>query len=253
MWYSISQIIEPESLEEAVTLHNGETSRFLAGGSYLVADADPGVKTLININSLLENTFEKEGESLIIGAGLSLQELIRYTSGDKTTRLADAAKLSCFSKNIRNQRTIGGEVAQNRGNSELNVYLHALKAKLNLKSDQSRKVSIREARTEKEIITSLEIDTQTIEKTVIKRFAVLQSAPAFLILAAVRRGDSIVYSVGGNIPSPKVIVFTSRPEETELNEFAKEVELKADHMGSADYKLSLLQQSLIQSRDELWS
>lgn len=253
MWYSISQIIEPESLEMAVSQHNGDSYRFLAGGSYLVAEADPEVKKLININPLLESTFEKMGENLIVGAGLSLQELIRNTSGDKTTRLADAAKLSCFSKNIRNQRTIGGEVAQDRGDSELNVYLHALKANLEVISDQLRTIRIGEARKKQEIIVSLTIDTPTIEKTVIKRFAVLQSAAAFLILAAVRRSDSIVFSVGGNLPRPKVISFNKRPEESELKEFAKDVELKADHFGSADYKLSLLEQSLIESRDELWS
>jgi len=252
LWYSISNVLNPGSLEEAISQYRTDGGKFLAGGSYLVAEADPGVKDLIHIQPLLDRNLVETGGNLIVGAGLTLQELIRHTSADDTLRLAEAAKMSCFSKNIRNQRTLGGEVAWNRPDSEVNVYLRALSTSIEVISDEPKTIPISQVEKEPGIITSLRIDVHNIEDSIIKRFSLLPSAPAFLIIAAVRRTETITFSIGGKIDRRVDISFEKRPEDSELSDFAGRVGLRSDHFGSLAYKSDLLEQSLLESRNELW-
>ena len=144
MWYSIKSIIKPDTLAEAYSLQQGERTTLFSGGSYLVAEKNQSIQTLIDVNSLTGNTITASSECVEINAGATLQSFIDIVKHiNPNSRLLDGAKNSCPSKNLRNQRTFGGEVGQNRPNSEILVFLHAVDAELIIFTNSEKTISIR--------------------------------------------------------------------------------------------------------------
>ncbi len=104
----------PTSLAHATELKAslGAGAFFLAGGTELNSRAsrlDP--LHLIDISALELDFLEKERGSLVIGATTTIQELIE--APPVPTPLRQAA-LNITNRNIRNQATLGGQVANNK-------------------------------------------------------------------------------------------------------------------------------------------
>ena len=109
MWSSIKNIDIPTSFKQANEYQSKSKSVLLGGGTYLVAEKNPKIQNLIDINNIVNKTIEITDDSIIIGAGATIQDMINKLTD--YSLFTEAVKYSCFSKNIRNQRTIGGEIA----------------------------------------------------------------------------------------------------------------------------------------------
>jgi len=233
MWSSIKQIIKPDSLDETLAFLKNRGSFLFAGGSYLVADKRTDIHTLIDINHLLDDQIFIEKDDIHVHAGCTLQEMIEFNNAS----LSAAILASCPSKNIRNQRTIGGEVATARTNSDLMIYFYAAGTKLVI--NQSVDLVDLSNWDGQGIVTEIIIPKNNVK---MERVALLDSAPAYVIIGHNEISDSIRVSIGGQIS--KVINHETRPEAGEQNilDFLDVVEAAFgdDHHGSAAYKRKLV-------------
>jgi CO/xanthine dehydrogenase FAD-binding subunit len=255
MWHSIQSILKPESLQEAWKAGSDSHQVFFSGGSYLVVEQDPNIKTLIDLNGLLHKGVSFTPENLRIGAGMTLQDLVEELGNELSAApLIKAVKFSCPSKNIRHQRTIGGEIAQGRIDSEVLVLLHSLSAELKIFTGQDEQVSI-QAWNGKGIITEIICNKLERDVAVLERFAVIPSAPAVLIVAGCRLGDQFQFAVGGKATKIQVL---SLPADQwngggAVSRLAQEAapSLQGDHFGSRSYKHKLLEVALRRAGDRL--
>lgn len=233
MWSSIEQIIKPESFEEALILQEDSSSTLFAGGSYLVAQKDLHLQTLLDINHLLSDSMENLDDGLHLGAGITLQQMLKT---DNET-LSNVITSSCPSKNIRNQRTLGGEIAESRPDSDLLVYLRAAGTMLQI-NDSDTFISLN-SWPGQGIITKVHIPRGSIK---IERVAVLDSAPAFVIAALLESSERLTLSVGGKSSRICTCETPNPPGEVDIRHFMDEVEsiFADDHLGSSAYKRQLV-------------
>ena len=253
MLSSILKIEIPNSLQEAWSLCDDEQGVLFSGGTYLVAQKDPTINTLIDLNHLLNNSINKKESTTKFGAKATLQEVINYHKDKEDWNISQCAKWSCPSKNIRNQRTLGGEIAQRRVESELYAYLCAVNVSLSLFTTDSHVIKIRDWNG-RGIITEIDFDTESIDKISVKRFALIPSSPAFVITAGVRRGNNIDLTVSGRASQ---LGFFSVSVDEFTDEFITYISATAvkqfytDHYGSITYKQGLIQTGLKRVRSEL--
>ncbi len=253
MWASIKTIERPTSLEQAITYLVPGRKVVLAGGSYLVAEQSPHIDTLVDINSLIGQDIIENGEGIDIGAGATLEDILEHFKKERWANLTASVRWSCPSKNIRNQRTIGGEIARARPDSELCTFLHALGATLRIVSADPQEIDIRNWDATG-IITAMRIKTAHLEGTAIQRFALIPSAPAFVIVVGVRREKEIDVSIGGRADGINTWAFSD--EESPID-FASETAAAAvehfstDHHGSQAYKQKLIEVGLTRIIEEL--
>ncbi|NQU27531.1 MAG: FAD binding domain-containing protein [Candidatus Marinimicrobia bacterium] len=233
MWSSIKNIQFPETLAEAGNLAAQKNAAIFSGGTYLAAQRDQSVLSLVDINKLVTKKIDYSHGKLYCGAGATLQDLIDFFSKDDKHHLAAAARWSCASKNIRNQRTIGGEIAQGRCNSEVVVGISALNAQLEMK--------------ERRIITGLNIDLATVNTIHLERFAVLPSAPAFVIVVGVKRGVKIRIVIGGQA---RQLTMRDISEKEFDDQLIDNLSISAvdnfddDHLGTRTYKQAVIRTGL---------
>ncbi|MCF7823008.1 MAG: FAD binding domain-containing protein [Candidatus Marinimicrobia bacterium] len=233
MWSSIEQIVKPSDFKEALSLQAEPHAKLLAGGSYLIAEKDQTTHTLIDINHLLSDRVELKEHGIYVGAGCTLQDLANF--GDLV--LSRVIIASCPSKNIRNQRTLGGEIAQARPNSDLIVYLHAVDAQLQINDSGSfQHISDWNG---KGIISRVFIPEGDIK---IERASVIDSAVAFVIAAVFETPNYITLAAGGK--AKKVCQWRTQnpPEEVDIRNFMEKVEsiYPNDHFGTSEYKAQLV-------------
>ncbi|NQV14820.1 FAD binding domain-containing protein [bacterium] len=234
MWSSIEQIIKPDNFNDAQDLNKQTGSVLFAGGSYLVADRDNNTQTLLDINHLLSDQIKKQADRLQVGAGSSLQKLLKKSD---SRVLSQAIISSCSSKNIRNQRTLGGEIARGRTDSDLLIYLHVAGATLQI-NESNQYISLQDWQGDG-VISNVFIPEND---TRLERVAVLDSAPAFVIVAVNQGSDSISLAVGGKserILSSKISLSLEEPEIQKFMARVKTV-FHEDHFGTPSYKQHLV-------------
>ena len=245
MWASITNIEQPDSLEQAYSLYSAGEKEFLAGGSYLVAQSSAQIHTLININSLLGMEIQESQDSITFDAAVTLQMLVDHLPQDSL--LAQAAKYSCFSRNLRNQRTLGGEIATQRANSELYTVLYALNPTLEVVAEQKSSVSLRDW-SKQGIITKITISLPKIQQLKLQRYAAIPSAPAFAVVASVASQDSVEFAVGGKCSGVSAWGSEKATINDEVLQKAAsdtvDAHFSSDHYGSVAYKKTLLQVAL---------
>ncbi len=246
MWSAITAVEFPASLDEAFRLHEAEKKVFCSGGSYLAAERPVSIHTLIDISRLLSQSVVIQGTRLSIDAGISLQKLADEIGAPHAGELAECAIWSCPSRNIRNQRTLGGEIARGRVDSELFACLNALNPILHIHAGSEGTVQLRDWEGTG-IITSVEIDLGLVNGIAVQRFALLPSAPAFVIVIGVSKGDSLQVTVAGR--AEQVTCFEAAagelPEKTAA-QFAETAisHFQSDQYGSLDYKRLLIRTAL---------
>lgn len=247
MWYSLKTVLQPTTWEEAWKARSSPQCTFFAGGSYLVVERNPEITTLIDLNKLLNGTIDATYEKVHIGAGATLQDFVEVVHQvQPQCRLITAAMASCPSKNIRQQRTFGGEVARGRPDSEVLVFLHAVNAKLTVVTDGEKTVSLREWDGEG-IVKDMAYYPQRLDGIELERYAVIPSAPAMLIVAGVRRKDRFEFAVGGRVN--RIAVYSAPVDRWGTEQAASLAEeavrqFSSDHLGTRDYKRVLLQVAL---------
>jgi CO/xanthine dehydrogenase FAD-binding subunit len=253
MWSSIKNIIIPRDFQEALKAKIDAKASFFAGGSYLVSQKNETVNTLIDINRIVSHNTTDSENNIEIGAGVTIESLVQsFTITDKC-HLHNAALASCPSKNIRNQRTLGGEIAQGDHFSDLYIYLNTLHPLLRIYNPGKDEIRM-DKWSKIGIIDSIRIETGNIAKSYYQRYALIPSAPAFLIIAAVRRNNLVTLSIGGK----SFRLVNSECSFSDLKnqipqKILKEVKRNVivDQYGSSEYKLAVLKTGLKRMAENL--
>jgi len=242
-------MVQPESLKTAGTLVAKEGHALLAGGTYLVSEKPAAVHTLVKIDTLLNAGIETTKVGLEIGAATTLQQLVDELGEGNWAKLAESATASCPSRQLRNRRTIGGEVARGRANSELYLVLMALNTELDLAGDGEDPVSIRKW-DGNSVITDIRLKALPFG---FQRFALLPSAPAFVAVAAANRDNALDIAVGGKADEVHTGTLGLPVNEADLSAFAVEAAsiFTEDHYGTVDYKRHLIQVAVNRIGSEL--
>lgn len=126
----IETYLKPESVSQAVALkaEHGAKAVFFGGGSKLNAAPTKTEKTVaIALCGLGLNEIVREGEGVRIGALARLQPLL---DNELTPPALKQAIGFIYSRNIRNQATLGGEIASAKEESPLAPALLVLQAQL---------------------------------------------------------------------------------------------------------------------------
>lgn len=241
MWSSIKNVDVPNSFKQAIEYQSKSKGTLFGGGTYLVAESSTKIQNLINISSIVDKSIAVTDDSIIIGAGSTIQSMVNKLSDFPL--MVEAVKYSCYSKNIRNQRTLGGEIAQKRVQSELFTHLVAINPILEIRTPDKKNVHLREW-DGKGIINKILINKIDLESSGFERFATLPSAPAFVIVAVVRRALELDFVISGK--AEKVYGHTIK-----LSDFSKDIlkkiinesveYFKDDQYGSLEYKKSLIE------------
>ncbi|MBT3251579.1 MAG: hypothetical protein HN729_04115 [Candidatus Marinimicrobia bacterium] len=240
MWQSIIKIQKPNSLQDALGLVDNNAA-FLSGGSYLILEKNPDISTLIDINSLLSSEIVQDGDDITIGAKTSLQELADCQPGI----VSDCIRWSCFSKNIRNQRTIGGEIGRRRVDSEIYSLLYTMDVQLEVFNGEMAETTIRQF-DGIGIITRLILKRSIIDNSLVKRFALLRSAPAFLITTSTKSQESVSFSIGGKVNKIFNHSISNPHSASSIDNIIgiSSSHFLDDHYGSREYKKALLKTAL---------
>ncbi|WP_064604998.1 molybdopterin-dependent oxidoreductase FAD-binding subunit [Photobacterium sp. J15] len=126
----IEHYLKPDSTAEALDLmrqHAGVATWF-AGGSKVNAAPTKTEKTVaISLDNLAFDKIEKHGDALHIGAMCRLQTLIDHELVPVALKQSSAF---VYSRHVRNQATLGGEIAARQEEALLVPSLMALKAKV---------------------------------------------------------------------------------------------------------------------------
>lgn len=128
---------KPSSVQEAVTLRNRlGLSAYLGGGTIIntltyakEVPEEEQATALISLSALGLNKIELTDSELVIGAGVTHQELLE---SDKVFPAIKEAAAYMVNRNIRNMATVGGNVALRGATCNLASMLLALDAKVEL-------------------------------------------------------------------------------------------------------------------------
>ncbi len=241
MWTGIKDFQNPATLAEAWQAARASGATYIAGGTYLVGQRSPDVSTLINIKALLAATISGDDQALELGAAVTLQEL----AADGTAELGElalAAGYCCASQNIRNQRTLGGEVARGRTDSDLLVLLHALKVRLMLVTPDNAEGTL-DSRDDGALIDAIKVEREVLAKATVERFALLPSARPFVVLAGACRGDQLSLAAGGSterITTAQLAIDRLDTQAVATVAEALAEPFSADQYGSREYKQALI-------------
>lgn len=133
----IEQFLKPTSVDEALRLKSQykNDAVFMAGGSKLNATPTrTDKKVAISLAGLGLSEIKEQGGQLRIGATVTLQQMI--DDPKVPAALRDAAGF-IYSRNVRNQATLGGEVCARQDEAVLVPVLLALDAKVLLADGQA--------------------------------------------------------------------------------------------------------------------
>ena len=126
---AVKRFARPSNLEEALAAKRADPgAAYLAGGTLLLAgDGRDRPESVIDLGPSLPRDIAVEAEVLLLGAGLSFQDLAE--SAIVPPFLIDAA-LSMANRNTRNRATLGGNLAADKSCSSLVPLLLALGTEL---------------------------------------------------------------------------------------------------------------------------
>jgi putative selenate reductase FAD-binding subunit len=124
----ISEILRPQTVEEALRLKARPGTAYLGGGTWLNSCASPeDITALISLERLGLNTIESSAGRCRIGASVTLQQIV--DSAVVPAAIREAASLTA-SRTLRNMATMGGECAFRALDSALIPALLAMEAEI---------------------------------------------------------------------------------------------------------------------------
>ncbi len=243
----IHEFFKPATIEEAVSLKNTrKESLYIGGGTEInYAGSSKNNECVISLETLKLNSIAQNGSGLILGASVTMQELI--DSSLIPAALQDAAR-HIYSRNIRNIATLGGNIGANKTDSALIPCLIASSAELDTAEDGRISVEEYFSGGGQSLILAVLLPEQK-GKCVVKKVSKSSGSPS-IISAAVRidgkweRAREALIAVGGI--APHVIRLVSIEEKLrsgmlknsdELQKAVSEVvSPQADVLGSISYK-----------------
>ena len=125
----IQEILRPRTAPEAVRLKKSPRSAYLGGGTWLNTHESDELTTLISLEQLGLGRIETAHGRCVIGATVSLQEIVDSQATPQAVRSAGSLTSS---RPMRNMRTIGGELGRCAPDSALIPVLIALDAEVAL-------------------------------------------------------------------------------------------------------------------------
>jgi len=227
----------PQSLDEALTLLSQPNCIPLGGGTLLSKPAADPVE-VVDLQALSLDSITKNGNSLEIGATVTLQQLLG--SADCPQALKSALKLEA-PLNIRNTATVAGTIVACDGRSTFATVLLALDAKIDIRysPDDSRVSNIGEflPLRPRGLITSI-----IVPLNVKLAFDYVSRTPADkpIVCTAVARWNSgrTRLAVGGYGRAPMLAMDGTESDGVETaarNAFHE----AADDYGSAEYRMDI--------------
>ncbi len=217
------RILHPETIDEAIRLKREECGVYLAGGTALLSMTERASEdaVLVDISSLVEHTIEEKDGAFVIGAATVFSDIAK---SEILPDMLRASALLCASLPLRNQATIGGNVALSRYDSYLIPALYALGALVMYKDEKGEHES--------------EID----------KFVLSENDNALILSFAIPKGvDGTVKRFGRTSHSHSVIIAAVSGNRYGFgisgSGFAfgerdawKDIEIRDDLTGSAAYK-----------------
>jgi CO/xanthine dehydrogenase FAD-binding subunit len=225
----------PQSLDEALTLLT-QPNRIPLGGGTLLARSTTDSVEVVDLQALSLNSIVKSGNSLELGATVTLQQLLESVHCPEA--LQAAIKLEA-PLNIRNTATIAGTIVAGDGRSTFATVLLALDAKLEFRNPakESQTSSIGEflPLRPRGLITSITLPFNTK-----LAFEYVSRTPADkpIVCAAMAQWNSgrTRLTLGGYGKAPMLAMDGTEAEGAETaarNAFHE----AADDYGSADYRM----------------
>ena len=145
----------PTSMEEAWRLlkEGGESAKLLGGGVDVALFAPPRVSTLIDVSMFVNRTIELRDDELVIGAGVTLTELLESpVTGDYSGGIVIDTLRQVASPLLRNAATVGGALAGTHPWSDVITLFLCLGACVTQYAGELRSVSLEELLEQRGII-----------------------------------------------------------------------------------------------------
>lgn len=241
----IEHYFRPDSTAKALELmqQHSATATWFAGGSKLNAAPSKTEKTVaISLEKLALDKVELRDNALHIGAMCKLQKLI---DNELVPEALKQAAGFIYSRHVRNQATIGGEIAALQQEALVIPTLLALKARVVLATGGEKEVEEYIAQNERDLIT--EIIVPDTELNCIGYNITRSAAGLSVVTAAVSidaQGQEII-ALGGVSPQQDGFARPIRLRDVENQNLKGELLEKAvaeaihpvaDYIGSVEYK-----------------
>ena len=132
-----------------------------------------------------------------------------------------------------------------RLDSELIILLKTMDIQLDIYNGEKITTSISQW-DGKGIITQIHLNKMDIDNTLVERFALLRSAPAFLITAGTFSSSTVSFGIGGKVNQISNYSTPNPPDVSSIDNIIgmSSSHLLDDHYGSREYKRALLQTAL---------
>ena len=266
--YNVETYLRPKSLDEVSDWRSNW--EWLAGGTWIFNEAQPQVKTLVDMQQLDWSDIEVTPQGLTIGATCIQNDLLDYSfpaAWTATEALKDAVReLASFK--LSHAATVGGNLCLALSASTFAPVMVALDAKYEIWRSDANKTERRGEGEERFIesepyfVDAVDFQTapqQTILKpgevlrsiaipiwnlaqwqTSFKRMAVYTSgyAIAIVVTAYHPQTQRVRFGIGGSVKSPRLIEFARIPTSEEIVEALSSIpsEYLEDERGSAVYR-----------------
>lgn len=228
----------PATLPEALQLIGRDTPNTLplAGGTLLNLKNDTPLH-VVDIQDLGLNRIEKRGDELLVGAAVTLQQLLEHPETPESIRAACKKENSY---NLRVMATLGGCIAAGGGRSGLLAVLMSSGAKVdlapgNVHADLNDLMPRRKNMLQKKLITSVEIplDVQTAAMSIQKTKSDLPIAGVSLSKNRAGMIKAVVFGCGAT-----PVVAGDHTTAGELTEAVRQAFLNSDDVNaSAAYRM----------------
>lgn len=239
----IKKYLTPKSIAEAVALkaEHKDDAFFLAGGTKANAAPTRITKPIaISLAGVGANELKRDGSQLTIGAGINLQALL-----DNELCPAPIAEALTFiySRNIRNQATLGGEIAAKQDERRIIPTLLAMQAQLSVfDNGEEQTVTLEDYLIGENdaLITSItlpDVEINCAQSQTVRSAGGLRVLTAAVSLPA--QSDTPIIAIDGMGPSPMRLrdVEPLKLEGEQLEAaVAEAIQPVADLCGSVEYK-----------------
>lgn len=232
----------PDDIEEARSLkaEGGGNASFLAGGTFLNWGPNKDESTTyIDLKKVVGGKITREGDSLVLGALISLQRIVDDPQLPEALRRGAGG---INSRQVRNQATLGGNIGANRPDSNLIPVLLALGARMRLGGGGEISLSRWFVEPSQDLITNLVIP---LPPRRVETVRVCRSANAYpVITAAITLDPKPMVVVGGGLRAitrlkglEKALGAEAALAPSKIEELVKdELTAESDIHGSAEYK-----------------
>ncbi len=253
--YSVETYLQPKSLAEVADWQRDWN--WLAGGTWIFNQAQPRVKTLVDMQQLDWSEIETTSEGLSIGATCIQNDLLDFSfpvDWQATEALKDAVReLASFK--LSHAATVGGNICLALSASTFAPAMVALQATYEIwrPNGDSYFVDAADFQTAPqqtilqpgEVLRSVKIPAANLTgwQTCFKRMSVCTAGYAIAIVVTAYHPQTrqVKFGVGGSVPSPRLVEFESVPTAEQIVAAFREQSFLDDERGSAAYRRHITQ------------